>query len=206
MGNDDKKKPRLRPDIDASRIKKQGSGDDDKPDKKNISERIISELDHSRYFREIDDSAELYKEALRRAPGFPWSHDQEEAVVVPDLLAPFLSGADPDRITPKQIVDGVYINIPQSSELSTGDHIKIVWGYNTFYTTLKAQPDEDGPRLIQYINSEQLPDYTNGKILVHYEVIRGYRLIGVSKQLIINLEGNGRPRSGQRRKYIRRKR
>lgn len=206
MGKDDKKKPRFKPDIDASRINEPDKEDNDKPDEKIILPPITSGFIDSLGFQDDEESAELYREALRRAPGFPWSHDDEEMDIEPDLQAPFLSGADAASITPEQIVAGVYINVPRSSKLWTGDHIKLVWGNNTFYTTLDSGPHNKVSRLIQYLNSEQLADYQTGEVHVHYEVVRRSRLVGISKHLTINLEGEGRPYSSQRYRAIRRKR
>ncbi len=204
MRNDDGNKPRIGHDIDASRIKRQESEENaqpaDEPSRYPTSSDFIGSLD----FLDAEDSVDVYKEALKRAPGFPWSHTTvgNKPVI---LLAPYLTGVDVDRITPEQIVAGVYINIPRSKTLWKGDHIKVVWGYNTFYTTLEENPHRDEPRLVQYLNSEQLVNYQNGEVHVHYEVVRRSRLVGVYERLKINLEGKGRPRSGTRRRSMRRK-
>ncbi|WP_268797109.1 hypothetical protein [Pseudomonas huanghezhanensis] len=154
---------------------------------------------------EDSESVDIYKEVLKRAPGFPWAtegpRDRKPAI----FLAPYLTGLDSDIVTPEQIVEGVYINIPRSRNLWRGDLIKTVWGYNTFYTTLDANPHRDAPRLIQYMNSEQLTNYQSGVVHVHYEVVRRSRLVGISERLIITLGGKGRPRNPRRRRSVGRK-
>lgn len=151
------------------------------------------------------ESVDLYKEVLKRAPGFPWTTESTGERKPAVLLAPYLTGLESDILTPEQIVEGVYINIPRSRNLWKGDLIKTVWGYNTFYTTLEANPHRGAPRLIQYMNSEQLTNYQSGVVHVHYEVVRRSRLVGISERLIITLGGKGRPRNPRRRRSIGRK-
>lgn len=207
MGKDDRKRPRFKPDIDAFRIDKKESDDNDMPiDKVSIPPLTAGFID-SIGFQDDEESAQFYKASLRRALGLAGSLDEEEHEMngTPNLQAPFLSGADAGGITPEQIVAGVYINIPRSNMLWAGDQIKLIWGTNTFYTTLESKPFVAEPRLVQYINCEQLADYQNGDVSVHYEVVRRSRLVGISDPLAIYLEGNGRPRSGPRRRSTRRR-
>lgn len=207
MGKDGRKKPRFRPDIDASRIKKQESDDNDVPIEKLSIPPLTSGFIDSIGYQDDEESAELYRESLRRALGLEWSQEEEEdeMVLTPNLLAPSLAGANTSSITPEQIVAGVYINIPRSRTLWPGDQIKLIWGRNTFYTTLEPNPCTKDPRLVQFINCEQLAHYQNGEVSVHYEVVRRSRLVGISQPLMIYVEGNGRPRFGPRRRSVRRK-
>jgi len=207
MENDDKKKPRFRPDNDASPINKEENDDNDELFEMACLPPFTSEFIDSLDYQDDEESAELYKQALRRAPGFPWSQDEEEdeMIATPNLLAPFLSGANAGGITPDQIVAGVYVNIPRSRMLWTGDQLKLIWGQNTFYTTLDSTPCIDEPRLVHYINCDQLAHYQNGEVHIHYEVVRRSRLVGISQPLTVYVEGYGRPRSGPRRRSVRRR-
>ena len=207
MGKEDKKQPRIRPYNDASRIKKQERDDNDMPvDKISIPPFTTRFIDLIAS-QDNEDSAELYRESLRRALVRAYSQEKEEdeIMVNPNLQAPTLSGADASGITPEQIASGVYINIPRARTLWAGDHIKLIWGTNAFYTTLESNPLVSESHLVQYINCDQLADYQNGEVNVHYEVVRRAQLLGVSKPLTVNLQGNGRPRSGPRRRPVRRK-
>jgi hypothetical protein len=207
MGKHDKKKPCFRPDINATGITNQDSDDNDKPIESSSLPPVTSELIDSLGFHDDEVSAKLYKEALRRAPGYPWSPTKEKDTVIttPNLLAPFLSGANAQAVTPEQMVAGICINIPESEMLCARDQIKLIWGQNTFYTAIESKPSPAEPSLAQYINSEQIAHYQNGEVCIRYEVIRSSHVVGISKTLKINLEGNGRPRSGRRRRSVKRR-
>lgn len=185
MGNDDEQQPDIRPDIDASRMENNNSE----------QEQCTSA-----------QPLEKDQQASRHASGFPWAHDERTDMKTPNLLAPYLTGADADNVTAEQLINGVYVNIPRSRKLWKGDRIKLIWGYNTFYTTLEPNRRRNEPRLVQYLNSEQLANYQDGQVQVHYEVIRRSRLVGVSERLIVHLQAGGRPRPGRRRRSVRRNR
>jgi hypothetical protein len=205
MGNDDEKKPRIRRDIDPSRIKNQGSERMDKPVDPPALLPMHADLMGTLDFLDEADSVDIYKEALKRAPGFPWAQIESTNKKPLVLLAPYLTGVNVDKVTVEQLIEGIYINIPRSKNLWKGDQLRIVWGYNTFYTTLEGSPQRDEPRLVQYMNSEQLADYQSGVVNVHYEVVRRSRLVGISETLKVTLHGKRRPGAKPPRRSVRKK-
>jgi hypothetical protein len=112
----------------------------------------------------------------------------------PVFSAPYITGGDADALTEAQLHMGIYINIPRSSKLWFGDHLKLRWGQNTFYTTIGKVEGRDGPRQVQYLNNEALGNYESGRVEVRYEVVRRTKLVGISETLTVKL-----PRQSKRR-------
>jgi hypothetical protein len=137
--------------------------------------------------------------------GIPWSDEDLEDGPGATLEAPYITGADADHLTQPELIVGVYLNIPRSPKIWTGDQLKITWGYNTFYSTIAEATTRKGPRLVQYLNSQELAHYDDGEVFVYYEVVRGNRLIGISEKLKVTLLGirKSRTRSTLRRHAIR---
>lgn len=140
------------------------------------------------------EQALVYASQLQNVPGFPWHHGTQDPDTAPLFDAPYLTGANPEGPTEGQLHVGIYINIPRSSKLWFGDHLKLRWGHNTFYTTVGKVEGRKGPRLVQYLNNETLADYQSGCVEVRYEVVRRARLVGISETLTVNL-----PRLSKRR-------
>jgi hypothetical protein len=203
MGNDDEQQPDIRPDIDASRMKNNNSEQETSEEKRPVETQDSNETQEC---RDAAVPAANLSQPSKRPSGFPWDHDENANLLTPNLLAPYLTGADADNVTAEQLINGVYVNIPRSRKLWKGDRIKLIWGYNTFYTTLEPNRRRNEPRLVQYLNSEQLANYQDGQVQVHYEVIRRSRLVGISERLTVNLQTGGRPRTGRRRRAVRRNR
>ncbi|MEX6666465.1 MULTISPECIES: hypothetical protein [unclassified Pseudomonas] len=133
------------------------------------------------------EQALVYAGQLQNAPGFPWHHEMKHPPPAPVFEAPFITGADPEGPTDAQLHVGIYINIPRSPKLWFGDHLKLRWGHNTFYTTIGKVEGRKGPRLVQYLNNETLADYESGCVEVRYEVVRRAKLVGISETLTVNL-------------------
>jgi hypothetical protein len=137
----------------------------------------------------------------------PWSPEDLKTTDSPPMDAPYITGGDATQLTGPELIAGIYVNIPRSPRLWTGDQLKVTWGYNTFYSTITESTSRKGPRQIQYLNSEELAQYADGEVYVQYEVVRGNRLIGISEKLKVTLKGtgNGRARNPNRRHGIRRR-
>jgi hypothetical protein len=133
------------------------------------------------------ENALAYAAQLQSAPGFPWRHDETHPDPAPAFAAPYITGGDAEGLTEAQLNVGIYINIPRSPKLWLGDHLKVRWGHNTFYTTIGKSEGRKGPRLVQYLNNETLADYESGQVEVRYEVVRKARLVGISDTLTVNL-------------------
>lgn len=147
-----------------------------------------------------------YSRCLKSLPDFPWHLDEESRLATPTLDAPSIQGHPSGVLTEEELVAGIFINVPRSPKLWTGDQLKMRWGCNTFYTTIAAPNGRTGPRLSQYLNCERLATYKNGEIEVRYEVVRRSRLVGVSETLTIMLRGGkGRPKPASRTRSIRRR-
>ena len=140
------------------------------------------------------EQAMVYAAQLQNAPGFPWHHEMKHPPPTPVFEAPYITGADPEGPTDAQLNVGIYINIPRSPKLWFGDHLKLRWGHNTFYTTVGKVEGRKGPRLVQYLNNETLADYESGCVEVRYEVVRRAKLVGISETLTVHL-----PRQRKRR-------
>lgn len=147
-----------------------------------------------------------YSQCLKSLPEFPWHLDEESRLATPTLDAPYITGHATGVMTEEELVAGIFINVPRSPKLWTGDQLKMRWGCNTFYTTIPAPNGRTGPRLSQYLNCERLATYKNGEIEVRYEVVRRSRLVGVSETLTIMLRGGKtRPKPASRARSIRRR-
>jgi hypothetical protein len=140
------------------------------------------------------ENAHFYVGHLANVPGFPWHHESKDPNPVPVFAAPYITGGDAEALTEAQLRMGIYINIPRSSKLWFGDHLKLRWGQNTFYTTVSKVEGRDGPRQVQYLNNEALGDYESGRVEVRYEIVRRTKLVGISETLTVNL-----PRQSKRR-------
>jgi hypothetical protein len=140
------------------------------------------------------ENPHFYVGHLANVPGFPWHHDSQDPNPTPVFSAPYITGGDADALTEAQLHMGIYINIPRSSKLWFGDHLKLRWGQNTFYTTIGKVEGRDGPRQVQYLNNEALGNYESGRVEVRYEVVRRTKLVGISETLTVKL-----PRQSKRR-------
>ncbi|MFK3796194.1 hypothetical protein [Pseudomonas sp. NPDC088444] len=133
--------------------------------------------------------------------------DEELKAANPTLAAPYLDGHESGVLTQEELIAGVYVNVPRSARIWTGDYLKMRWGSNCFCTVLTVPEERDGPRLTQYVCLDRLAKYETGKIAVRYEVVRRARLVGVSETLIIMVRGSKtRPKWSNRGRAIRRRR
>ncbi|WP_110947152.1 hypothetical protein [Pseudomonas bohemica] len=154
-----------------------------------------------------NETASFYIEHLEGALGFSWEVDQQAKKATPTLPAPFLSGDKDGVLTEEQLISGVYINIPRSAKIWSGDQLKMRWGNSTFYTTVGEANGRSGPRMIQYLNAEKLGSYKTGAVEIRYEVVRRARLVGVSEtlQIVLRSDGKNHPKTLRGRAIRRRK-
>ena len=142
-------------------------------------------------FMSIAEACALYACYLKDLPGYPWTvqHDLDASTL--PLSAPCLVGADAETLSIEQLMAGIYIDIPRSSRIRTGDKLWVRWGRNTFYSTLAKTQQRGGPRLRHPMSCEKLPEYESGTVEVRYEVFRQMRLVGASEPLSVTLQAEG---------------
>lgn len=153
------------------------------------------------------DIATFYSEHLEHVLGFPWEIDEEARKAAPSLPPPSLDGGRNGEVSTAQLAKGVLITVPRSSKIWVTDQLKMRWGKSTFYTTVPASKSRKGPRLIQFLNAEGVPNDRTGLIDIRYEVVRRKRLVGVSETLTIYVrdDGTGEPKGSHGRPIRRRK-
>ncbi|MDH0745400.1 hypothetical protein N5D61_03445 [Pseudomonas sp. GD03842] len=148
-----------------------------------------------------------YSRGLNSILDMAWRLDEAIKTANPTLAAPSIEGHPSSVLTQEQLMAGVYVNIPRSSRIWSGDHLKMRWGSNTLFTVVPVADDRHGPRMRQFVCLDRLAKYETGEIDVRYEVVRRARLVGISETLTIKVYGSKtRPRSAHPMRAIRRRR
>jgi hypothetical protein len=131
----------------------------------------------------------------------------EEMNIEPIFAAPFVSEAMAQMLPRSALLDGIRINIPRSSKLWTGDHLKLRWGNTTYYSVIGEPKGRKGPRETRCLSGAHLGRSKNGLVEVSYEVLRRSKLVGISEPLILMLTSDHSPcpTSPDRTRAIRRR-
>ncbi|WP_152666139.1 hypothetical protein [Pseudomonas abietaniphila] len=178
-------------------------GNSEEPKQRAASKSSIPHFEEFRAVPSADvtanETAMIFEHYLRSVPSFPWQPHEESTDATPVFEAPSLLNNKSGIVTRDQLIAGVFIEVPRSPKLWTGDQLKMRWGYNTFLTTVGESKRRTGPRLTQYLAHAALADYKNGFVEVSYEVVRRSRLVGVSEVLTVVLKGDTKRRSSRNR-------
>jgi hypothetical protein len=191
------------PDSDRETTENPVMGNSEEPKRREGYKPSIPHFEELRAVPSADvtanETAIIFEHYLRSIPSFPWQPHEESMDATPVFEAPTLANNKTGIVTREQLIDGIFIEVPRSPKLWTGDQLKMRWGYNTFLTTVGESKTRTGPRLTQYLAHAALADYKNGFVEVSYEVVRRSRLVGVSEVLTVVLKGDSKRRSSRTR-------
>lgn len=159
----------------------------------------------------LKDAPSTEEMALRYARALQAEKASADVLLIPIspyLEAPSLEAVDPASITREQVIAGMKVLIPGSSQLNLGDEFKLLWGSRVYPAQTVNEENINQPIIgtewAVHTPEAHLPQ---GNVKVCYDVYRNGQRIGTSAILHANVPNcyTSSEKQRKRRRSIRRK-